>query len=123
MHFCFDNPEAIPPDARRRADCLLPDMQNRYYEQYERERRRCQAHARPRITWSADQQEVLKVVDGVLSRADANIAQQQFYYVNGEPGSGKAEVLCEAARRAADAGLHVLILGPTGTLVHTYKTK
>ncbi|CAK0882662.1 unnamed protein product, partial [Prorocentrum cordatum] len=123
MHFCFDNPEAIPPDARRRADCLLPDMQNRYYEQYERERRRCQAHARPRITWSADQQEVLKVVDGVLSRADANIVQQQFYYVNGKPGSGKTEVLCEAARRAADAGLHVLILGPTGTLVHTYKTK
>ncbi|CAK0906440.1 unnamed protein product, partial [Prorocentrum cordatum] len=123
MQFCFDHPEAIPPDVRRRADCLLPDRQNRYYEQCKKEWRRCQAHARPRITWSADQQEVLKVVDGVLSRADANIVQQQFYYVNGGPGSGKTEVLCEAARRAADAGLQVLILGPTGTLVHTYKTK
>ena len=43
--------------------------------------------------------------------------------MQGKPGSGKTEVLCETAQRAATAGLRVLILGPTGTLVHTYKTK
>ena len=43
--------------------------------------------------------------------------------MQGEPDSGKTEVLCEAALRAAAAGLRVLILGPTGTLVRTYKTK
>ena len=90
------------------------------YTEYRKQWNNVQSHPRPRITWSADQEDVLKVL---LLRADANILQQQFYYVNGEPGSGKTEVLCEAARRAADAGLHVLILGPTGTLVHTYKSK
>ena len=41
----------------------------------------------------------------------------------GEPGSGKSEVLIHAAVEAANAGLYVLILCPTGALVHTYKDR
>ena len=131
MQHCQYNEGAIPLDVRLSVDRSIlehpdnPVFQDelKYYTEYRKQWNIVQSHPRPRITWSADQEEVLKVVDGVLLRADANIVQQQFYYVNGEPGSGKTEVLCEAARRAADAGLHVLILGPTGTLVHTYKCK
>ena len=122
MEYSRAHPHTIPPSVLRlhgEPIAGLHDYYNKYRAQWNK---LCGQHP-PVLTWSADQDEVLKLVDGVLCKADANVVQQQFYYVQGEPGSGKTEVLCEAARRAAAAGLRVLILGPTGTLVHTYKTK
>jgi len=46
-----------------------------------------------------------------------------FLYVSGEPGAGKSEVLIHAAVRAASAGCQVLILCPTGALVHGYRDR
>ncbi|CAK0897525.1 unnamed protein product, partial [Prorocentrum cordatum] len=122
MEYCRENPFAIPHALRQQWEESNVGVFH-FYDKFREEWNRVFGHWRPVLTWSADQQEVLRVVGGLLSRADANVVHEQFYYVQGEPGSGKTEVLCEAARRAADAGLRVLVLGPTGTLVHTYKTK
>ncbi|CAK0880619.1 unnamed protein product, partial [Prorocentrum cordatum] len=65
MQRCRDHPEAIPLDVRRKADRLMEadssiDAQFAYYNEYKRQWNKCDAHARPRLTWSADQEEVLK---------------------------------------------------------------
>ena len=43
--------------------------------------------------------------------------------IAGEPGSGKSELLVLAAVRAVEQGCHVLILCPTGALVHSYRDR
>jgi hypothetical protein len=43
--------------------------------------------------------------------------------ISGEPGSGKSEVLVHVAIRAAESGDYVLILCPTGMLVHSYRDR
>ena len=46
----------------------------------------------------------------------------RFLYVKGRPGSGKSAVLLEAAIRAC-ASIQVLIVCPTGVLVHSFKAR
>jgi len=77
-------------------------------------------------TWSPEQRRVLDMVDSACSRSDANIAfntLERALYVSGKPGAGKTEVLVACAIKAADKGLNVLVLCPTGSLVHTYKDR
>ena len=44
-------------------------------------------------------------------------------FLTGEPGSGKSEVIVHAACAAAKSGACVLVLCPTGTLVHSYRDR
>ena len=67
--------------------------------------------------------EVLTAIRQGSQRSDANASSEQFLYVSGVPGSGKSEVLIAAALEAAEAGLTVMILCPTGILVHAYRSR
>ena len=44
-------------------------------------------------------------------------------FLTGELGSGKSEVIVHAACAAAKSGACVLVLCPTGTLVHSYRDR
>ena len=44
-------------------------------------------------------------------------------FLTGEPGSGKSEVIVHDACAAAKGGACVLVLCPTGTLVHSYRDR
>ena len=44
-------------------------------------------------------------------------------FLAGEPGSGKSEVIVHAAYAAANSSACVLVLCPTGTLVHSYRDR
>ena len=74
-------------------------------------------------TWSPKQEEVLGAAAYALSLDDEEEKRrhQRFLYVKGGPGSGKSAVLLELAVRAAKAGNRVLIVCPTGQLVHSFK--
>jgi len=76
-------------------------------------------------SWSAEQQEALDAISEGLRVDDANAIRelQRLLHLAGDPGSGKSEVLVHAAVRAADEGLHVNILCPTGALVHAYRDR
>ena len=75
--------------------------------------------------WSPGQQRALDAIHEGLSCTDANMlmASRRMLFLSGEPGSGKSEVIVHAAARAAHAGLRVLILCPTGALVHSYRDR
>jgi hypothetical protein len=75
--------------------------------------------------WSEGQASVLSALRAATQVADANVARvrSQYLFLQGEPGSGKSEVFVHAAVEAAAADLHVLILCPTGTLVHSYRDR
>ena len=75
--------------------------------------------------WSPEQAQVLKSIADLLAVSDANdvLESNRMLFVSGEPGSGKSEVLVHAAVRAAKDGCYVLILCPTGTLVHSYRDR
>ena len=45
----------------------------------------------------------------------------RWMHITGGPGTGKTEDIIHAAYRAAEVGARVLILCPTGALVHAYK--
>ena len=47
----------------------------------------------------------------------------RWMHITGGPGTGKTEAIIHAAYRAAAAGARVLILCPTGALVHAYKER
>ena len=76
-------------------------------------------------TWSPKQEEVLGAAAYALSLDDEEEKRrhQRFLYVKGGPGSGKSAVLLELAVRAAKAGNRVLIVCPTGQLVHSFKSQ
>jgi hypothetical protein len=78
----------------------------------------------PRV-WSPKQQEVKDAIrDGLaVSDTHAHSEHTRFLYVSGKPGSGKSEVLIYAAIEAASSGACVLIMCPTGTLVHSYRDR
>ena len=78
----------------------------------------------PRV-WSAKQQLVLDLIKEGTEITDANelAKADRMLAIAGEPGSGKSEVLVHAAVRAMEAGLCVLILCPTGSLVHSYRDR
>ena len=74
--------------------------------------------------WSEKQQEFLDhVADRICVRDAADMAGglKRFSHITGGPGTGKTEVIIHAAYRAAESGARVLILCPTGALVHGYK--
>ena len=48
---------------------------------------------------------------------------ERFLFISGKPGSGKSEVLVHAAVAVASKGCEVLILCPTGALVHSYRDR
>ena len=75
--------------------------------------------------WSDEQREALDKIAAGLSIDDANalLTARRMFYLKGDPGSGKSEVLVHAVVRAALAGYTVLILCPTGTLVHSYRDR
>ena len=78
------------------------------------------------MTWSEKQDEFLaEVADRINIRDASDMAGglSRWMHITGGPGTGKTEVIIHAAYRAAEAGCRVLILCPTGALVHAYKER
>jgi len=75
--------------------------------------------------WSVGQQRVLDVTRQHMNTGDTMDFEQRphVYYIAGDPGSGKSEVLVYAAYQAAQQGATVLIMCPTGPLVHRYRDR
>ena len=76
------------------------------------------------LKWGIKQQEVLDTVAQGYSYDDEETKHKsnRFLYINGKPGSGKSAVLIECALRACKH-VKVLIICPTGVLVHSFKSK
>ena len=96
--------------------------------EYERLRQCWDTLNRPKysdLKWSAKQEEVLAKIEEGTSYDDEDAKRRSFrwLYINGAPGSGKSAVGMEAAVRAAKRGLRVLIVCPTGQLVHAFKSQ
>ena len=77
------------------------------------------------LDWSTQQQKVLNRIREGTSIDDEEAKQKstRWSYVSGAPGSGKSALILEGAVAAAKAGLHVLIVCPTGQLVHSFKAQ
>ena len=78
------------------------------------------------MQWSAKQQEFLDLVAdriNVRDSIDMVGGLSRWMHIAGGPGTGKTEAIIHAAYRAAEAGCRVLILCPTGALVHAYKER
>ena len=78
-----------------------------------------------RRQWSPRQEEALGAVAYAVSLDDEEQKRQhkRCLFLSGGPGSGKSAVLLEVAIRCAKAGLRVLIVCPTGQLVHSFKSQ
>ena len=78
-----------------------------------------------RHQWSPRQEEVLGVVACAVSLDDEEAKRQhrRRLFISGGPGSGKSAVLLEIAVRCAKGALRVLIVCPTGQLVHSFKSQ
>ena len=78
-----------------------------------------------RRTWSPRQEEALGAVAYAVSLDDEEQKRQhqRCLFVSGGPGSGKSAVLLEMAVRSSKGGLRVLIVCPTGQLVHSFKSQ
>ena len=78
-----------------------------------------------RRTWAPRQEEVLGAVAHAVSLDDEEQKRlhKRCLFVSGGPGSGKSAVLLELAVRAAKGGTRVLIVCPTGQLVHSFKSQ
>ena len=75
--------------------------------------------------WSEEQAETLRAIRDGLAVDDANAIRDsdRLLHLAGDPGSGKSEVIIHAAARAAEEGMYVNILCPTGALVHAYRDR
>ena len=78
-----------------------------------------------RRVWSPRQEEALGAVAYAVSLDDEEEKRQhkRCLFVSGGPGSGKSAVLLEVAIRCVKGGLRVLIVCPTGQLVHSFKSQ
>ena len=78
-----------------------------------------------RRTWSPKQEEVLGAVAYAVPLDDEEQKRlhKRCLFVSGGPGSGKSAVLLEVAVRSAKGGIRVLIVCPTGQLVHSFKSQ
>ena len=76
-------------------------------------------------TWSPKQGEALGAVAYAVSLDDEEQKRlhKRCLFVSGGPGSGKSAVLLEVAVRSAKGGIRVLIVCPTGQLVHSFKSQ
>ena len=110
---------------RRVLECAAdPAEVTRLKDEWERVRR----PPRKVCQWSKQQADVLKIVEQKTSIDDQIDKEKdgrpgRFLYVAGAPGSGKSAVLLEAALAAAGRGLGVVIVCPTGQLVHSFKSQ
>jgi hypothetical protein len=78
------------------------------------------------MNWSDEQEEFLDIVaDSINVRDSTAMAAglDRWMHITGGPGTGKTEAIIHAAYRAAEVGARVLILCPTGALVHAYKER
>ena len=68
---------------------------------------------------------MLDAVEAGTAVVDANDIRSanRLLQVSGGPGTGKTEVILEAAIRAANAGCKVLLLGPIGLLVTSHRQR
>ena len=75
-------------------------------------------------TWSPEQTEAIDIVKKGVSVEDEEdrVNSYRFLYISGPPGSGKSAVLLELAVWACRY-VSVLIVCPTGYLVHQYKSR
>ena len=73
--------------------------------------------------WSQQQQEVLDIIEEGTNVTDANDLEvsQRILRVTGGPGTGKTEVVIEAALTASMNGSRVLVAAPVGLLVAMYR--
>lgn len=104
---------------------LVRDCDNA--EEYECMRQRWDTLNRPKyrdLQWSPEQAKAIAVVKQGCSYEDEELRclSRRFLYVMGPPGSGKSAVLLELAIWACQT-MMVLIICPTGFLVHQYKSK
>jgi len=76
------------------------------------------------LQWSPEQQEAMALVRAGVSFEDeeARMNSRRWLYIEGPPGSGKSAVLLDLAIWACQT-MVVLIVCPTGNLVHQYKSK
>jgi hypothetical protein len=96
--------------------------------EYELLRQRWDTVNRPKyrdLKWGPKQKEALAKVQEGVSIDDEEARQKSFrwLYIAGAPGSGKSAVILEAAVWAARNGYQVLIVCPTGLLVHHFKSQ
>ena len=77
------------------------------------------------LKWGPKQEEALQKIRLGISYEDEQERQsnRRWLYIAGAPGSGKSAVILEAAVRAAQSGQVVLIVCPTGLLVHFFKSQ
>lgn len=75
--------------------------------------------------WSPQQQEVLDTIAIGLNTTDADALRDtdRCLHVTGSPGTGKTEVVIQAAINAAADGCRVLIGAPIGVLVSQYRSR
>ena len=75
-------------------------------------------------TWSPEQWDAIKRVKDGVSIEDEEERRNSFrwLYISGPPGSGKSAILLELAVWAC-MHMRVLLVCPTGYLVHQYKSK
>ena len=76
------------------------------------------------LKWSPEQQEAIDLVKKGVSYEDEEerCNSHRWLYIDGPPGSGKSAVLLFLAIWACPQ-INVLIVCPTGMLVHAYKSK
>jgi hypothetical protein len=75
--------------------------------------------------WSIDQEKALLAIAEGVQQDDADTPDflTRCFHLSGRPGFGKSEVIIHAALGASQKGGQVLILCPTGTLVHVYRDR
>ena len=80
--------------------------------------------SRPQRQWSAQQAQALEAIAAGLACCDANARPNaRLLLLTGGPGTGKTEVVAQAALDAAQDNCKVLIACPTGVLVAAYRER
>ncbi len=115
-------------ELKQRANMLLHERVARCRDEleYEALRQEWEYVNRPKyreLKWSRKQLAALQRIRDGVSYEDEQEKKRsrRWLFLKGAPGSGKSAVILEAAIWAARNGLRVLIVCPTGQLVHNFK--